>query len=598
MRRFCRLSAGLLALGLPGFAASAYAQSFTYQGSLKDAGAAANGAFNMQFALFDAASGGNQIGSTVTQNGVSVADGLFESELNFGAAAFNGADRWLQITVNGTLLNPRTKVTAAPTAIFAMKPWVTSGTSLSYTDGFVGVGTSTPLTRLHVNGRLGVEGQNVIEMGLGVAGKEVSAGRIGYQVFSADSLDIVGAGTSPSNRMVRLWAEGGTISTGPISAPSATIPVLSGNVGIGVAASPTSRLDVAGTVEADGFKLNGNGAAAGRVLVSDASAVGTWQTAAGSSQWTTSGSDIFFNSGNVGIGTSTPAAKLDVNGGVAVRGANALELGAGVLGKEPNAGKFGYRLFSPDALDIIGAGTNGFNRKIKFWAEGGATFGGAVDIVGAVDIGGNLLTGTVTVTPQNGTSEGGELVLQGAGSNPSWSVDVFDNRMRFITDAGEVASIKSNGELTANVVTIVGGSDVAEPYEIAAAGDLCPQPGMVVSIDSDHIGQMKVTSSAYDRTVAGIVSGANGIAPGITLRQKGTVADGTHPVASIGRVWCLVDADANGPIATGDMLTTSGTPGHAMKVSDFDQANGAVIGKAMSPLASGRGLVLVLVSLK
>jgi hypothetical protein len=109
---------------------------------------------------------------------------------------------------------------------------------------------------------------------------------------------------------------------------------------------------------------------------------------------------------------------------------------------------------------------------------------------------------------------------------------------------------------------------------------------------------MKVAGRAYDRTVAGIISGANGVNPGITLRQKGTVADGELPVASIGRVWCWCDADANGSIEAGDMLTTSDTPGHAMKVTDFAHANGAVIGKAMSRLKSGRGLVLVLVSLK
>ena len=121
---------------------------------------------------------------------------------------------------------------------------------------------------------------------------------------------------------------------------------------------------------------------------------------------------------------------------------------------------------------------------------------------------------------------------------------------------------------------------------------------MVVSIDSNQVGQMRIASRAYDKTVAGILSGANGIAPGITLRQAGTVADGSLPVASIGRVWCYCDADANGPIEAGDMLTTSDTAGHAMKAVDFNRANGSVIGKAMSSLKSGRGLVLVFVSLK
>lgn len=122
--------------------------------------------------------------------------------------------------------------------------------------------------------------------------------------------------------------------------------------------------------------------------------------------------------------------------------------------------------------------------------------------------------------------------------------------------------------------------------------------GMVVSIDPDQIGRMRVSDRAYDRTVAGILSGANGISPGLTLRQAGTVADGALPVASIGRVWCHCDAEANGPIQAGDMLTTSDIPGCAMKVTDFSRANGSIIGKAMSPLKSCRGLVLVFVSLK
>jgi hypothetical protein len=155
-----------------------------------------------------------------------------------------------------------------------------------------------------------------------------------------------------------------------------------------------------------------------------------------------------------------------------------------------------------------------------------------------------------------------------------------------------------NGTTKTKQLHVIGGSDVAEPYHVAAAGEVKPVPGMVVCIDSEKVGQMKVAGRAYDKTVAGILSGANGIQPGITLRQEGTVADGSLPVASIGRVWCWCDADAGGAIEAGDMLTTSDTPGHAMRVSDYNRANGAVIGKAMSSLRSGKGLVLVLVSLK
>ena len=159
-------------------------------------------------------------------------------------------------------------------------------------------------------------------------------------------------------------------------------------------------------------------------------------------------------------------------------------------------------------------------------------------------------------------------------------------------------AVTINGIATAHKVQIVGGSDVAEPYRIAAGGGIAPKAGMVVTIDPNRIGQMRVANKAYDRTVSGIISGANGIEPGITLTQKGTVADGSLPVASMGRVWAMCDAGAGGAIRAGDLLTTSATPGHAMKAKNGNRASGAILGKAMSSLAQGRGLVLVLVTLQ
>jgi hypothetical protein len=81
--------------------------------------------------------------------------------------------------------------------------------------------------------------------------------------------------------------------------------------------------------------------------------------------------------GGVAINTNNPAGRaLSVNGLVGISGNNSLEFGAGVAGKHPNAGKIGYQTFTPGALDIVGAGTNATSRRIKFWAEGGATFNG------------------------------------------------------------------------------------------------------------------------------------------------------------------------------------------------------------------------------
>ena len=69
-------------------------------------------------------------------------------------------------------------------------------------------------------------------------------------------------------------------------------------------------------------------------------------------------------------------------------------------------------------------------------------------------------------------------------------------------------------------------------------------------------------------------------------------------MALTGRVYCWVDADAAGAVEPGDLITTSGTTGHGMKVGDHTRASGAIIGKAMTSLAKGKGLVLVLVSLQ
>jgi len=92
-----------------------------------------------------------------------------------------------------------------------------------------------------------------------------------------------------------------------------------------------------------------------------------------------------------------------------------------------------------------------------------------------------------------------------------------------------------------------------------------------MTIDSDQPGMLRIATEEYDRCVAGIVSGAGGIKPGVLLAQEGSVASGEHPIAMAGRVYCLADA-SHGSIRAGDLLTTSSTPGHAMKVTDYGRA--------------------------
>lgn len=204
------------------------------------------------------------------------------------------------------------------------------------------------------------------------------------------------------------------------------------------------------------------------------------------------------------------------------------------------------------------------------------------------------------------TAKGRMGVGTGADSNYTLYVsgDTYMKGSKLILDSPKVGigtsnplvALHVNGTMRSDVVEITGGSDLAEPFDVRGSAKV--EPGMVVAIDADHVGELKLASKAYDPTVAGVVSGARGVNAGLVLRQEGTVADGKHPVALTGRVWCWCDADANGSIEPGNMLTTSNTLGHAMKVSDMSKAQGAIIGKAMSRLESGKGLVLVLVNLQ
>jgi hypothetical protein len=111
-------------------AASALVDAITYNGRLTESAAPANGAYDLQFVLYDAVTGGSQVGGTnvETKDNVNVSNGVFTVDLNFGLAAWNGDARWIEIGVRAgtstgafTVLSPRQPVTAAPYALYAKK---------------------------------------------------------------------------------------------------------------------------------------------------------------------------------------------------------------------------------------------------------------------------------------------------------------------------------------------------------------------------------------------------------------------------------------------------------------------------------------------
>jgi len=291
-----------------------------------------------------------------------------------------------------------------------------------------------------------------------------------------------------------------------------------------------------------------------RAVVAD-SAIVSGGAGGSDSPWIQNGTSINYNLGKVGIGTSTPPWDLSIFGDGAA-------LGLATISETGQVPFFHMR---------------------------------------------NMITGDDWIFRHDGTrlhvqteyADGHEIMTLwsngrvGIGTtSPTERLDVAGSAHMDNLYLGDGSGIE--GRIRCNVVEILGGADLSEPFPIKSS--MTVLPGMVVSIDPTGSGELIPCSREYDSKVAGIISGANGIQPGLTMRQEGALS-GSHQVALTGRVYALCDADFN-PIVPGDLLTTSGTSGHAMKVRNMDAAHGAVIGKAMTSLDKGRGLVLVLVTLQ
>lgn len=488
-----------------------------YQGRLTQSGTPVSGTFEMQFKLFDAPDpgSGTQLGATVTNPSVVVNDGAFAVTLDFGAAVFNGAARYLEISVNragelATLLSPRQAVTLVPYAVHSLSAAQLDGVPSSdflHADpsGNVGIGTSTPKGALHVaSGGLAVTGNSSPYTGAG-AGIFMESSTTGGFLFAYD----YGTGTSKN---LLLNSPGGY-------------------VGIGTT-SPTSRLTVQTRSRFDAYGIEHTD---GTVRLS------TFLDESGGWLGTRSNHPLNFY-----VNDGLPCLSVDTSGNVVVT---------------PNGGTGGY---------------------------GSATFGTPNGESGLTIKGANRAD-----LRFNGSTF---KFVAGPGTGPPSSLSGIA-----VTTAGDVgigtenpaAKLDVQGTTSTCVLNITGGCDVAEPFPMKEQ-EL--EKGSVVVIDDEHPGRLKRSTRAYDTRVAGIVSGAGGINTGIALRQEG-VLEGGQNVALTGRVFVKADASF-APIRPGDLLTTSDTAGHAMKVTDHQHAQGAILGKAMSRLDEGTGMVLVLVTLQ
>ncbi|MBI3949878.1 MAG: hypothetical protein HY314_05430, partial [Acidobacteria bacterium] len=190
--------------------------------------------------------------------------------------------------------------------------------------------------------------------------------------------------------------------------------------------------------------------------------------------------------------------------------------------------------------------------------------------------------------------------VRGIGTGVGVGVRAQSDSSNIIEGYGAASNLRfrvhNNGNVTADGTFTGGGADFAELMDLEEPSRPeaeSYQPGDVLII-SPETGKLKKGQQPYCPLVAGVYSTKPGFlgGPGMDEARPGQV-----PLAVIGIVPCKVTGE-NGPIAFGDLLVTSSTPGHAMKGTDRSQMLGAIVGKALEPLPSGTGTIKVLVTLQ
>ncbi len=271
---------------------------------------------------------------------------------------------------------------------------------------------------------------------------------------------------------------------------------------------------------------------------------------------------VISEAGLLGIGTVSPTSKLDLNGGqMRVRKQDSEDQYFEIDNESTSSGSFS--LHSPE--------DGKKSLQIRCVHDASGTPSGETWMRFSV---GNKYMPTHAVTIR----ESGNV---GIGT---------DSPSRRLTVRG---NILIESESTGDPVAEFGeGLDYAEGFDVAESSAI--EPGTVLVIDPDNPGKLRRSTEPYDRRVAGIAAGANGLGSGVRLG----VGRFDCGVALAGRVYCNVDA-SDGTVEPGDLLTTSATPGYAMKAADYSSARGAILGKAMERLGRGeKGRILVLVTLQ
>jgi hypothetical protein len=257
---------------------AAQTTSFTYQGKLTDSAATAQGNYQMEFKLFGSAGGADQIGAALSNSNIAVNQGIFTVNLDFGADVFTGADRFLQISVRRTsgesftMLNPRQQITSSPYAIRTLR-------------------AAQADIALDANKLGGIEAsQYVTSSSVGnsfIRNSTTAQAGANFNIDGSGNIgNSLGIGVAAAQTGIRLDINGNSV-----------FRTANGNVNIGTPNSETG-ITITNANRAD-FRFNGSAlklvAGLGTGVPADTNGI------------------VINTLGDVGIGTATPSAKLDVN---------------------------------------------------------------------------------------------------------------------------------------------------------------------------------------------------------------------------------------------------------------------------------------------
>jgi len=399
---------------------------------------------------------------------------------------------------------------------------------------------------------------------------------------------------------------------GSSSAGAAVTGTAVGN--IGVSGTSVNRSPAPGTQFEAGVDLNDDGVygkgkngvhgVCSGIVASDSGVLGENSTAGPGVTGTSAKSDGVLGVGANGVHGKTTSASgsgvLGENSGIGTGVTGTSQAGNGITGTGGLCGVTGITTAIVNGVAFAGvcgqssgpgagvyAESNGPGPAIAAVAQGNQS-----QLIGAASansglaglfVGKVLLTGALSGTTATFTDALSGTTAKFTGELSGTTAD--------FTGAVKGSSAIFSGAIQASDV-MLSGADCAEEFDVAPAKTL--EPGTVVVFNADAA--LTECSEAYSKCVAGVISGGGNYRPGVILDRR-AASEGRAAIALAGKVFCKVDATYSS-IEVGDLLTTSESPGCAMKAVDRSRALGAVIGKALRGHACGRGLIPILVMLQ